>query len=204
MPGQYNFDRENECTGLIGLFSIASAPSETRFIELHIGATPDNPYAWEVLERMRSEGRVEMTAPQGVAGYRASSERPLLLVAGGTGFSYAWSIASAHLESESHRPLVFYWGAKQQQDLYQHEALLALATRDERFSYRPVLESPPADWAFAKGWVHHAVLADFESLAELDVYIAGRFDMVKTARDDFYKKGLPKEQLMGDALSFID
>jgi len=82
--------------------------------------------------------------------------------------------------------------------------LEALAAREERVSYRPVLETPPTDWPYAHGWVHHAVLADYDSLAEVDVYIAGRFEMVKAARDDFYRKGLPKEQLMGDALSFID
>ncbi|RTE85753.1 MULTISPECIES: NAD(P)H-flavin reductase [Gammaproteobacteria] len=184
-------------------FSIASSPSENEYIELHVGATPDNPYAWEVLKKAREEQVLTISLPQGEAGYRASS-RDLLLVAGGTGFSYAWSIAQAHLETSESRKIVFYWGAKQLSDLYAYAELKKLAERDARFDFRPVVEQAEADWKGRTGWVHQAVMNDFDTLADFDIYIAGRFEMVKTARDDFYRKGLPNTQLFGDALSFID
>lgn len=183
-------------------FSIASTPSQGHVVELHIGATPDNAYAWEVMERMQQDGEITITVPAGSAGLR-ESERPLIVVAGGTGFSYAWSIAAAQLESNSKREVLFYWGGRTLADLYSHQDLLALAESDSRFSYFPVLEETPDNWQGHQGYVHLAVLADHESLAGFDVYIAGRFEMVRVARDDFYRHKLPEKQLFGDALSYL-
>ena len=183
-------------------FSIASSPSQGHVIELHVGATPENPYAWEVMQHLQNSAQVEISVPAGDAGLK-DSERPLLLVAGGAGFSYAWSIVLAHLESNSQRELHLYWGGKSLADLYKHESLKELAATDFRFHYHPVLEHVPADWKGHQGYVHKAVLADHPSLADSDVYIAGRFEMVRVARDDFYQHGLPAEQLNGDALAYL-
>ena len=185
-------------------FSIASTPAEADRIELHIGAEPGNSYANEVLDKLQADGEILVEAPLGVATYQANSARPLLLIAGGTGFSYTWSILQAHLASSDARPIVMYWGARELADLYLHEQLQQLAQTYEKFSYCPVLQSPPAGWPGATGLVHHAVLHDFsKQLANFDVYVAGRFEMVRVVRDDFIQHGLPLEQLFGDALSFI-
>lgn len=184
-------------------FSIASMPSEPERLELHIGVAEDNPYATEVIERMQTEGEVAVEAPLGIAQYRADSQLPMVLLAGGTGFSYTWSILQQHLASTDPRPVALYWGAREVADLYLHEQLQQLERIHEKFSYRPVLESPPAGWDHARGLVHHAVMADFNDMSQLDVYVAGRFEMVRVVRDEFLQHGLPDQQLFGDALSFI-
>ncbi|RUO72094.1 NAD(P)H-flavin reductase [Pseudidiomarina sediminum] len=184
-------------------FSIASCPSQTTEIELHIGATADNPYAMQVIEKARAEGELEVEVPLGTAYYRADSQRPLVLIAGGTGFSYTWSILQAHLKSGSTRPVTLYWGGRQAQDLYYHDKLIALSETYPQVHYRPVIEQADASWNGAIGLVHHAVLAEQSDLSEADVYVAGRFEMVRVIRDDFHAQGLPLEQLYGDALAFI-
>lgn len=185
-------------------FSIASMPSEQTRLELHVGAEPGNSYAQEVLDRLQQDGELTVEAPMGVAHYRADSQRPLILLAGGTGFSYTWSILQQHLAGTDPRAVVLYWGARQLSELYLHEQLRQLERLHENFSYRPVLEDPPTDWSAARGLVHHAVLSDFKAnLASFDVYVAGRFEMVRVVRDEFEQHGLPREQLFGDALSFI-
>ncbi|HLV47583.1 MAG TPA: NAD(P)H-flavin reductase [Aliidiomarina sp.] len=184
-------------------FSIASTPSQGHIIELHIGATPENPYAWEVMQLMQERGEVTITVPAGTAGLR-DSERPLIILAGGTGFSYAWSIAAAQLETEQKHQVLFYWGGKTLHDLYAHEELLALEKTDSRFKYFPVLEETPENWQGHQGLVHLAVLTDHDNLAGFDVYVAGRFEMVRVVRDDFFQHNLPAEQLFGDALSYLD
>ncbi|QTF92355.1 NAD(P)H-flavin reductase [Halomonas sp. BM-2019] len=185
-------------------FSIASTPAQTTHVQLHIGAAPDNPYAWEVIEKIRQDGELTVKIPAGDAGYTATSERPLLLVAGGTGFSYTWSILQQHLSSSSERSIELYWGGKQPQDLYLHDQLSVLAASDQRFSYRPVVESSPQNgWNGFTGLVIPTVLAETANLADYDIYIAGRFEMVRVARDAFIAAGLPRDQLFGDALAFI-
>ncbi len=184
-------------------FSIASCPSNTNTLELHIGATPDNPYAMEVLEQMREQGKVTIEVPLGQADYRADSERPMILIAGGTGFSYTWSILQAHLRAANTRPVTLYWGGRGAADLYYDEKLRELSEQHSHFHYRPVIEHADESWHGAIGLVHHAVLEEQSDLNEADVYVAGRFEMVRVIRDDFHAQGLPLEQLYGDALAFI-
>lgn len=185
-------------------FSIASAPAEQNRLQLHIGAEPGNDYAGEVIQRMQATGKITVDAPLGVAFYQPTGTRPLILLAGGTGFSYAWSILQHHLNSSDSRPVNLYWGARQLADLYMHERLKQLAAQHENFTYAPVLEDPPSGWQYDRGLVHHAVLGHHKAeLADFDIYVAGRFEMVRVIRDEFEQHGFPRQQLFGDALSFI-
>ena len=187
-------------------FSIASAPivGGNTTIDLHIGATPENPYAWEVIEQMRTSGEVTVHIPAGTATYVAESERPILLLAGGTGFSYTWSLLQHHINSNSKRPLTLFWAVRKQKDLYLHEQVERLAAKHEHIRYIPVVEEQPTEIANA---VHAqlipAVINSGLVLGDYDVYIAGRFEMVAAARTAFSQAGLPSSQLFGDALAFI-
>lgn len=188
-------------------FSIASRPESggNTHVQLHIGASLENPYAWQVIERIQAEGELMLHIPAGDAGYRGVSERPMLLVAGGTGFSYTWSILQAHRATDSKRSLTLFWGVRNSSDLYMHAKLTELAASDTRFHYVPVIENAPAH-AIANsvhGRLIPAVVNSNLVLADYDVYIAGRFEMVGAARDAFNNAGLPKSQLFGDALAFI-
>ncbi|WP_417659073.1 NAD(P)H-flavin reductase [Pseudidiomarina sp.] len=184
-------------------FSIASCPSKTEQLELHIGATADNSYAMEVLDKMRATGEVRIEVPLGNAWYREDSERPLILIAGGTGFSYTWSILQAHLRSGSTRPITLYWGGRKPEDLYFDAQLKKLSDQHTNMHYYPVVEQAPATWHGAQGLVHKAVMAEQSDLNEADIYVAGRFEMVRVIRDAFHAQGLPLSQLYGDALAFI-
>lgn len=184
-------------------FSIASCPSKTEQLELHIGATADNSYAMEVLDKMRASGEVRIEAPLGNAWYRQDSERPLILIAGGTGFSYTWSILQAHLRSNSTRPITLYWGGRKPEDLYLDRQLKKLSDQHANMHYCPVVEQAPETWHGAQGLVHNAVMAEQSDLNEADIYVAGRFEMVRVIRDAFHAQGLPLSQLYGDALAFI-
>lgn len=184
-------------------FSIASSPGETDLVELHIGATPDNAYAMEVIDALQQQGELLVELPLGEACYRATSERPLILIAGGTGFSYTWSILQAHLASNSNRPVTLYWGGRKPEDLYLDAELQQLAAEHSHLSYRPVVEEAESGWHGAIGLVHHTVMVEQPEFTKADVYVAGRFEMVRVIRDDFNARGLPLENLYGDALAFI-
>lgn len=184
-------------------FSIASCPSKESEWLLHVGATPDNTYAMEVLDKIRADGELEVDGPDGIAFYRQDSDKPAVIIAGGTGFSYAYSILQQHLRATPERPLTLYWGAKSLADLYLHDELEHLAKQYEYFDYHPVVEDAAGDWPYSIGLVHQAVMARQQDLQDCEVYMAGRFEMVRVIRDDFVAQGVPLENLYGDALSFI-
>lgn len=184
-------------------FSIANAPMDNQELHLHIGASENNPYAMEVIERIQNNKEVMIEAGCGDAFYRDTSH-PVILLAGGTGYSYTRAILQ-YITAQPEMPEVYlYWGGKQITDLYEHQALLALDTQRPNFHYCPVLEEPTDEWQGRSGLVHEAVLNDIPVFSDQRVYVAGRFEMARVVKQQFIAKGLKQTQLFGDAFAFID
>ncbi|PLR29623.1 NAD(P)H-flavin reductase [Chimaeribacter coloradensis] len=185
-------------------FSIASTPAQQEFIELHIGASELNLYAMAVMDRILQEQVITVDLPHGDAWLREESTRPLILIAGGTGFSYARSILVTALEQQPERDISIYWGGRELFHLYDLGELEALSVQYPNLKVIPVVEQPAEGWQGRTGTVLSAVLQDHASLAEHDIYIAGRFEMAKIARERFCgERGAQAGQIFGDAFSFI-
>ncbi|QOV64301.1 NAD(P)H-flavin reductase [Kosakonia pseudosacchari] len=185
-------------------FSMASTPDQHDFIELHIGASELNLYAMAVMDRILKDREIVIDIPHGDAWLRDDEERPMVLIAGGTGFSYVRSILLTSLAQNPNRDITIYWGGREEKHLYDLSELEALSVDHPNLRVVPVVEQPEADWRGRSGTVLAAVLQDFGSLAEHDIYIAGRFEMAKIARDLFCnERGAREDRLFGDAFAFI-
>lgn len=183
-------------------FSIANIPSSD-VIELHIGATADNTYAMQVVEKMQSGEVLDVEIANGDAYLRASSTRPIILMAGGTGFSYVKSLLEQIVESDIKNPVYLYWGVKEYSHFYFEDQANSWAIEHKNIHFHPVVELPEAQWQGKRGYVHQAVLDEFSDLSEFDIYVVGRFEMAKIAREDFVKKGALIDHIYGDAFAFI-
>jgi len=183
-------------------FSIANMPNTDGLLELHIGATPDNPYAFEVIQKAKNDGRLTVEIGLGNA-YLRESELPLILIAGGTGYSYTKSILFACLHQQASRKVFLYWGAKASSDLYEADILAQLTRVHEQFHFIPVIEKMESTWGGKTGLVHEAVMSDFKELSDYQVYVAGRFEMSAVVRDALLPLGLLQDNLFGDAFAFI-
>lgn len=185
-------------------FSIASTPQQSEYLELHIGASELNLYAMAVMDRILKEREITIDIPHGEAWLREDSERPLLLIAGGTGFSYVRSILMMALAQQPEREAAIYWGGREAKYLYDLPELTALQKQYPQLRVVPVVEQAEGDWQGRTGTVLSAVLSDYGSLAEHDIYIAGRFEMAKIARERFCaEREANKAHMYGDAFAFI-
>ena len=188
-------------------FSIASRPSQSHELELHIGASAADSYAMQTLEHLRAAHQnnslVAIEVGLGISQLRLQCERPMILLAGGTGFSYAKSMADHLSEIGCERPVLFYWGVREESALYAHAEMQAWANSRENFKFIPVVENPTDSWNGHTGYVHKAVMADISSLTPYDIYMAGRFDMIGIVRDDFIAHGAVRENIYADAFAFI-
>ncbi|NBC98103.1 NAD(P)H-flavin reductase [Atlantibacter hermannii] len=185
-------------------FSMASTPDEQGFIELHIGASELNLYAMAVMDRILKDREIVIDIPHGDAWLRDEDDRPLILIAGGTGFSYARSILFTALARNPAREIAIYWGGREEKHLYDLAELEALSVNHPNLSVVPVVEQPEEAWRGRSGTVLTAVMQDFGTLSEHDIYIAGRFEMAKIARDLFCnERGAREDRMFGDAFSFI-
>ncbi|GAH36214.1 unnamed protein product [marine sediment metagenome] len=159
-------------------FSMASTPDEKGFIELHIGASEINLYAKAVMDRILKDHQIVVDIPHGEAWLRDDEERPMILIAGGTGFSYARSILLTALARNPNRDITIYWGGREEQHLYDLCELEALSLKHPGLQVVPVVEQPEAGWRGRTGTVLTAVLQDHGTLAEHDIYIAAVEDLL--------------------------
>jgi aquacobalamin reductase/NAD(P)H-flavin reductase len=184
-------------------FSIANAPLNGTNIELHIGATVENSYAMQVIEKMQNDNVVDVEIANGNAFLQAASQRPIIIVAGGTGFAYAKSLIEQAIALDLKNPIYLYWGVKERSSLYFEEQAIAWHSHYENITFRPVVEIAGNDWKGRTGYVHQAILNDFPELSKFDIYVVGRFEMAKIVREDFVEKGAKTEHIFGDAFAFI-
>lgn len=185
-------------------FSLASTPHEKEIIELHIGASDHNLYAMAVMDRIRADRQITVDLPHGEAWLREESDRPVILIAGGTGFSYARSILLSALAQQPNRDIAIYWGGRELRHLYDLDELYALAVKHPNLKVVPVVEQPEDSWQGRSGTVLTAVMQDYGTLSEYDIYVAGRFEMAKIARDRFCaERGALQDHIYGDAFAFI-
>lgn len=90
-------------------FSIASSPSAAN-IELHIQASPDWVSAQKVIDALTSGRDVTVELPHGKACLAAAPDKPVLMVAAGTGFAQMKSLCEFLQETRFQHPVKLYWG----------------------------------------------------------------------------------------------
>ncbi len=187
-------------------FSIASSPNSD-LIELQIGAFVADSYPMQVIDKIKvaqtDNKPVTIEIPAGKAQLRTESERPLLLLAGGTGFSYIKSMFEYLAEQKSQRHILVYWGLRELAAAYELEETAAMIAKLPHANFIPVIENGSEAWQGKTGLVHQAVMADIVSLEPYDIYLAGRFEMVGAIRSDFVEHGALLEHMYADAFAFI-
>lgn len=184
-------------------FSIANAPHDDAFIELHIRHQVGGSFSEYVFNQMKVREIMRFKGPLGSFFLRENSDKPLILLASGTGFAPIKGIVEHALHQGGKRPMVLYWGARTRADLYM-SALPEQWQADypALFRYVPVLSDATQadDWTGRTGFVHQAVLDDFTDLSAHDVYACGAPVMVEAAHQAFINtRQLPEAAFFSDA-----
>ena len=182
-------------------FSFATAPAVNDRIELHIQRIPGGRYTTHVFERMRPGERVRFEGPLGAFFLREDSAKPMIFVAGSTGFAPVKSMLEYAFGRGMKRRMILYWGVRRPQDLYRRELPEKWAREHANFSFVPVISHPaPEDaWQGRTGLVHEAILADFPDLGGYQVYACGSAAMVEAAHPAFKAQGLGPDDCFADA-----
>ncbi len=185
-------------------FSIANSPSNDEYLELHLRQVPDGVFTNHVFDSMKEKAMVRIEGPFGSFYIRDTSNRPLIMIAGGTGFAPIKSILEKLIEDGDTRPVKIYWGARAKADLYRDDLATQWANQYEHIEYVPVLSEPRAEdnWQGRTGFVHQAVVEDLPNIAEYDVYMAGPPVMINAAKEAFSGQGLPVDQLYSDSFEY--
>lgn len=190
--------------GEVRRYSLATVPQMAGNweLELHIRHCPGGRYTDHVFGAMKLRDVLTIRGPLGSFFLREDSDRPIVLVASGTGYAPIRALLGRALETGIQRDIWFYWGARTRADLYLADEPRQWADQHDRLRFIPVLSEPlPSDdWQGRTGFVHEAVMNDFPDLSGMQAYACGAPAMVDAARRDFVNlRGLPAAQFFADA-----
>lgn len=185
-------------------FSLANAPHDDEFLELHLRLIPGGTFTEYAFSAMREKDILRFEGPLGTFRLHEDSAKPIVMVAGGTGFAPIKALVEHAIHSRITRPMALYWGAKNRAELYMPQLPERWAAEHSHISYVPVLSEPgPEDnWSGRTGFVHEAVLADFPDLSDYQAYVCGAPVMVEAALRDFTARGLPAGEFFADVFSY--
>ena len=186
-------------------YSLANAPSRLdEPLTLHIRHMPGGLFTDQVFTTMKERDILRFEGPLGTFFLREESDKPIILLASGTGFAPVKALVEHLQHLQSPRPVTLYWGGRRPQDLYMHELCEQWAAILPHFKYVPVVSDPlPEDaWHGRTGFVHAAVMQDFPDMAGHQVYACGAPIVVDSARRDFTARcDLPAEEFYADAFT---
>lgn len=190
--------------GLRRSYSLANAPHADEFLQLHVRHVPNGLFSGQVFTCMQAKDLMRFQGPLGTFFVREESQRPIIFVAGGTGFAPIKAMIEHALQRGSQRPMHLYWGVRARRDLYQHVLPQAWAQAHAGVQYTPVLSEPlPEDaWQGRSGWVHAAVLQDYPDLGAHEVYASGPPPMIQAIKQTFVLHGLADSALYYDSFDY--
>ncbi|MGK5044863.1 CDP-6-deoxy-delta-3,4-glucoseen reductase [Janthinobacterium sp. GB4P2] len=185
-------------------YSMASAPVEGGPVSLHIRHMPGGLFTDQVFGSMKERDILRFEGPMGTFFLREDSDKPVVLLASGTGFAPLKAIVEHMINEQSQRPITLYWGARQPHDLYMDALCRQWAADLPQFTYVPVVsEALPEDaWSGRTGFVHQAVMADLPDMSAYQVYACGAPIVVESANRDFVQLcRLPADEFYADAFT---
>ncbi|TMH72161.1 MAG: CDP-6-deoxy-delta-3,4-glucoseen reductase, partial [Betaproteobacteria bacterium] len=157
-----------------------------------------------VFRTMKERDILRFEGPFGTFFLRDESDKPIVLVASGTGFAPIKALIEAAFKKGVARPMRLYWGARRPKDLYLNGLAERWAAEHPGFEYVPVISDalPEDEWGGRTGFVHRAVMEDLSDLSGHQVYACGVPIMVDSARRDFIQKcRLPENEFFADSFT---
>lgn len=188
-------------------YSIATPPhlqSTSPGIELHIRHMPGGLFTDHVFDGLKEKEILRTEGPFGSFFLREDSQKPIVLLASGTGFAPIKALLLHMLHQGVTRSVSLYWGGRRPADLYMDAWLQTLVQQMPHLTYIPVISdaAPEDNWTGRTGYVHQAVLDDFADLSGHEVYACGAPVVVNSARTAYTsQRSLPEDAFFADAFT---
>ncbi len=185
-------------------FSIANARPDDGEIELHINRVVDGVFTSALFDKARLDDPFTLIGPYGDFSIPLHSPAEIIVVAGGTGFAPVKAcLQSLAAERRAGRDpsggIHLYWGARTAADLYDLEAVAALTDQLPGLRFIPVVETGPAAEGMRTGWVHRAIIDDFDDLTGHVIYACGAPGLIDAiTRDCGAERGFAATSLIAD------
>ncbi|MHB1738886.1 MAG: FAD-binding oxidoreductase [Actinomycetes bacterium] len=191
-------------TGHHRSFSMATTASSPGELEFIIKRYPGGHFSGLLDGGLAVGDELEVTGPYGSFTLREKSDRRIVCIGGGAGMAPILSLLRHLAETESRRPVTFYYGARNASDLFYLSEISALAAVLEDFAFVPCLsETWPEEWSQIgyegqSGLVTDVVDGRETDLSDSDLYLCGPPPMVDSAIALLAGRGVPADRIYYD------
>jgi CDP-4-dehydro-6-deoxyglucose reductase, E3 len=189
-------------------YSMGCAPHLADQVELHVrhlaGGKFTDPLFGVTTPAIKEKDILRFEGPMGTFFLREDSDKPMILVASGTGFAPIKALIEQAQFKSITRPMTLYWGGRRPQDLYMDELCKQWAAEMPNLTYIPVISDalPEDGWTGRTGFVHKAAMQDFADMSSYQVYACGAPIVINSAQKDFVADcKLPDDEFYADSFT---
>jgi propane monooxygenase reductase subunit len=177
-------------------FSMANLPSDEGRLEFMIKLYPGGRFSTLLADGGLQVGdELDVTGPYGTFTLR-DNDRPLLFVGGGAGMAPILSLLRSMADQGVTRPAVYYYGAREEEDLFHLEELAELQELVPGLRFVPALSD--GQWDGETGLITDVVERCEPNLDGVDAYLCGPPPMVEAAQEMLMRIGVDEAHIHYD------
>ena len=196
--GQYADLELETLPGIRRSYSFATSPSPTGQVSFFIKHVPHGLVSSAVNTLDLTDQTVWLDGPIGNF-YLRPTDKPLLLIAGGSGLAPIMSMLEHALTENIQNPVTLLFGARTQSDLYMLDRIKEIQSQwPAPFEFVPVLSNEPSfsSWRGAQGWVsEHLKRAELPNVC---TYLCGPPAMIDSTEDKLIALGVARQDIYCD------
>lgn len=179
-------------------YSMANRPDES-VLEFHIRHVSGGATSAHVARELAVGDPVRVEGPFGDSYLREAHSGPILIVAGGSGLAPVKSILETALAAGMRQPIHFYFGVRDERDVYLASYFQELAVNHDNLQFDVVLSAPRGTTERSTGLVTEVLAAQWDRVSGCRAYLAGPPPMVEAASELLLAHGIPADSIHADA-----
>lgn len=196
-PGQF-LNLQNP-DGVERSYSLASLPDDDDFLELHVRHIPGGKVSGWIHTVLKVTNRVSISPATGDCFYTPGQPgQNLLLIGTGTGLAPLYGILRDALRQDHPGEIHLYHGSSTAEDLYLIDELKALDVAHANVHYHPCVSQGDPPQGMTAGRADQKALEEAGKLGGWRIYLCGREDMVKSARQKAFLAGASLKDIYAD------
>mgnify|MGYP000976895803 CR=1 FL=1 len=195
-------------------FSLANAPHDDALLQVHIRRVPGGSFTAHVFDAMQEKDLLRFEGPLGSFYLREDSAKPIVMLAGGTGFAPIKALVEHMLHNRIERRVHLYWGARDR-SWGVRSIGLEREPRGIQQAHKMNEQRPPlwiwSPMQFAGRTVHFSLSEYASGAREVDTVRAipafgrgGDLHLLRGATHDLVLEHETREMLAGSKVGFID
>ncbi len=185
--------------GVSASLPVASCPCDDRNLQFHVRRRAGDAFAERVFDGLKGIDSLRIEGPRGQFVLNEASHRPLVFIAGESGFAPIKSLIEHAMALDATEALQLYWIAAGPRGHYLDNLCRSWSDALDDFRYEAIAAHAAPDDESVQAALRR-VLRDHPRLEHCDVYVAGPAPWANATEFQLLDHGLPRSQLFVNPL----